>query len=855
MSTTASTTAPEPVAAAEFLQALFVPGDRILFRPIETWTENGQKKSKVDWKGIQYVLVGVKDEAGQWQPDPQRLASAVDRHVERAKQTKTNTFFAVCPRFGGGGKYDQKWQIRVVRALWSDVDDGTPAEAIERCKDAGIPEPSIVVASGRGAHPYWLLAEPYIIEDGDPRPVFTDWIEQGEGKKKKPRKYIIEEGTGAKVYIDGKDKRNVPPLSPRGQHVQDILAGIASKIGGDHTTDLSRILRVPGTLNRKDERNGRAPVPCTLVKCDPNRRYSIDDFATYAEASPDRTRRETIAKVKLPTPRKLSPTRRDRFNELLLASATAEVGARSETDFALCCWAIEHGMTRGSLWAEAQNVGKFQEAGERYFDRTWEKAENHTREKIYTKVERKAARGGTIPSGNGHAARPVDATKENGEAFPLTDTGLAERFALQHGDDVRYCFAWAKWLCWDGTRWKIDDGGAIDQLGKQTVRSILHEAAEEPDDERREAIVKFAHASESAVRRDAMIKLARSEPPIPIGPDALDKDSLILNCPNGRLDLRTGQLCEHRREDFITKLCPVEYDPKSPCPTWLETLNRILDRNCELIEFLQRFVGYCLTGDVSEQILNIWHGTGSNGKSTVLNTLMEMLGPDYSMKAGADLLLMKRNTDHPTALTDLHGRRLVACIETDDGRRLAEALVKELTGGDPIRARRMKEDFWQFMPTHKVVLACNHKPDVRGTDHGIWRRLKLVPFNVVIPKKERDKQLPAKLRAGLPGILAWAVRGCLDWQRYGLGEPKAVIEATACYQTAEDMLLNFIRECCVMGPDAKVKASALLAALKEWSGDKRITAKHLAAELTKRGVQRYTSNGVWYRGLGLMTTD
>jgi len=441
------------------------------------------------------------------------------------------------------------------------------------------------------------------------------------------------------------------------------------------------------------------------------------------------------------------------------------------------------------------------------------------------------------------------------EAFPLTDTGLAERFALQHGDDVRYCHPWGKWLCWDGSRWKIDDGGAVEQLGKQTVRSILREAADEPDDMRRQKLTAFAKASESATRRNAMLMLARSEPPIPISPEVLDKNAWILNCPNGKLDLHAGLLCEHRREDYVTKLCPVEYRPDAPCPTWLTTLNKCFDRNADLIGYVQRFAGYCLTGEVSEQILNIWHGIGANGKSTILNALMEVLGGDYSMKGTADLLMMKYNDGHPTALTDLHGKRLVACIETDEGRRLAESLVKELTGGDPIRARRMREDFWQFWPTHKVVLACNHRPTVRGTDHAIWRRLKLVPFNVVIPPDERDKQLPAKLREELPGILAWAVKGCLDWQKIGLGEPKVVIDATADYQSSEDVLLNFLNECCEVGPGMRAKASDLLGAYKEWSGDKHANAKRLAAALTDRGIERYTNNGVWYRGIGLSTTE
>lgn len=835
---------PQDNDTCEFFQAIFEPGDYILFRPIETWTEEGRKKSKVDYKGIQYVLVGEKDQTGQWRTQPQRHINTVERHKERSEQTKCNIFFGVCPRFGAGGKYDQAWQIRVVRALWTDVDHCTVEEVRERYNAAGLPEPSIIVASGNGAHLYWILDEPYLLDDaGDPQPVFTDFIYQGEGQKKKVRKYI-KGADGEKVYIDGTGKHNAPALSPKAQYIQDILAGVAPKIGGDHAIDLSRLLRVPGTLNRKDQCNGKEPVPCAMVECDPHRRYSIDQFAKYAEASPDRVKRETIVKVKLPAPRKLSAPKLDRFNELLLICDTAEVGNRSEADFALCCWAVEHGIPRESVWREAQNVGKFREAGERYFDRTWEKAETQTRQKIFDKTQTKVGRKNS-----------PRVKSESSEDFPLTDTGLAERFALQHGDDVRYCHAWAKWLVWDGTRWKIDGGGAVDQLGKQTVRSILRKAADEPDDARRKALSAFAKSSEAVGKREAMVKLARSEPPIPIAPDVLDKNAWILNCPNGKLDLRTGQLCEHRREDYITKLCPVEYHSDAICPTWLVTLDTCFDRTYDLIDFVQRFAGYCLTGDVSEQIMNIWHGIGANGKSTILNALMEMMGADYSMKATADLLLIKHDAAHPTALTDLHGKRLVACIETDEGRRLAEALVKELTGGDPIRARRMREDFWQFFPTHKVVLACNHRPSVRGTDHAIWRRLKLVPFNVVIPKEERDKQLPIKLRAELPGILAWAVRGCLDWQRYGLGEPKAVIDATADYQSAEDVLLNFIDECCVTAPEARVKAADLLGAYKEWSGDKHVTARRLTTMLTDRGIKRQHSGGTWYRGIGLLTTD
>jgi hypothetical protein len=281
------------------------------------------------------------------------------------------------------------WQIRVVRVLWVDIDHVTVDEVHARIKAAGLPEPSIIVNSGNGCHVYWLLSEPYLIDDvGDPEPVFVEFVEQGPDKKKKVRKYRLDEQE--KFYLDV--KANVPALSQKAQLLQDILAGVASKIGGDHTTDLSRLLRVPGTMNRKDERNGREPVPCVLVECDPSRRYPLDPFAPFAAASPDRAHREKLAKVKLPSPRKLSPTKRDKYSELLLMCDTAAVGGRSEADFALCCFAIKAGTTKVEVWTDVQNVGKFAEGGERYFDRTWAAAQNEVRSQILTRVERSAKR-------------------------------------------------------------------------------------------------------------------------------------------------------------------------------------------------------------------------------------------------------------------------------------------------------------------------------------------------------------------------------------------------------------------------------------------------------------------------------
>jgi putative DNA primase/helicase len=273
--------------------------------------------------------------------------------------------------------------------------------------------------------------------------------------------------------------------------------------------------------------------------------------------------------------------------------------------------------------------------------------------------------------------------------------------------------------------------------------------------------------------------------------------------------------------------------------------------NEEMIGFVQRFLGYCLTGQVSEQVLPIFWGAGANGKSTLIETIMAMLGMDYSAKAPQNLLLTKRYS-HPTELTVLQGKRFVVASETESGCRLAEAAVKEMVGGDTITARRMREDFWSFQPTHKIVVATNHKPVVRGTDHAIWRRLLLVPFLVTIPPAERDRSLPDQLKEELPGILSWCVQGCLKWQELGLEQPAAVQRATTDYRTEEDTLLGFIRECCVEAPTAQAKSSDLLARYRAWTGDSSMNEQKLGKLLSDRGFSKKKSSGIiWRIGVGI----
>jgi putative DNA primase/helicase len=442
------------------------------------------------------------------------------------------------------------------------------------------------------------------------------------------------------------------------------------------------------------------------------------------------------------------------------------------------------------------------------------------------------------------------------ERFPLTDLGNGERLAHRHGRDLRYVHPWKKWLVWDGRRWKEDNTAAVARKAKDTVRAIYREAAAIDDDSLRAAVAKWGRESEKRDRVNAMMALAANE--LPALPEDLDRDPWALNVRNGVIDLRSGELRPHRREDFLCRLAPVEYDQAADCPLWLATLSLVFNGDQELIGFVRRLFGVALTGTVREQVLPIFHGAGSNGKSTILNTLLGVLGTDYGMKAPKDLLMLKRNEAHPTELATLHGKRLIVAIETAGGARLNESLIKELTGSDPITTRRMREDFWTFDPTHKVILATNHRPKVRGTDHAIWRRLKLVPFDVTIPDDQADRTVPERLRAEYPGILAWAVRGCLEWQETGLRPPGTVDTATTAYRTSQDVVGQFLTECCTVDPADRVKASELFGAYRAWSergAMKVMTQNDFGADMTERGFERFTNNGTYYRGIGLRATQ
>lgn len=432
--------------------------------------------------------------------------------------------------------------------------------------------------------------------------------------------------------------------------------------------------------------------------------------------------------------------------------------------------------------------------------------------------------------------QPIDTAMPVVQQFRLTDIGNGERLAYYHGDKLRYVPQWG-WLAYTGRKWERSDGEAR-RLAKDTVRIIYGEAAALSDDDKRKAVASWALRSESEGRLGAMLTMAQSETAIEAKPEWFDGNPMTLNVTNGTLDLHTGELYAHRACDLSTRLAGTHFDPSAQCPQWLAFLEKIFDGNQALIAFIRRAVGYSLTGETSEQCLLFCYGTGANGKSTFLETVRALLG-DYGQQA--DFSTFLAGQDDAGARPDiarLAGVRFVSAIEAGEGKRLAEAVVKQLTGGDTVAARYLYKEHFEYKPSFKLWLAANHKPIIKGTDHAIWRRIRLIPFTVTIPEAEQDGTLPAKLKAELPGILAWALQGCLDWQANGLQTPGVVKEATATYRAEQDVIAAWLADCCVTEPGAAATARELYASWKTWceaNGEREGTQRALATRLTERG--------------------
>ena len=385
---------------------------------------------------------------------------------------------------------------------------------------------------------------------------------------------------------------------------------------------------------------------------------------------------------------------------------------------------------------------------------------------------------------------PYNQLNQNND-LNCNDVENAERFVRLHGKNVKFCQRWGRWFIWDNQRWCEDDTVQIIELGQEAARTIFNEA-KNAIPERVKSLAKWATQSLMANRITALLQMVK--PKLAVRPADFDQNTWLFNCLNGTVDLKTGELLPHKREDLITKLAPVNFDRDAKCPKFKKFLNEIFNNNQNIIDFLQALFGYCMTGETYTDIFSIFWGSGANGKSTLMGTIQTVIG-DYSKEAARDLFLNKIEDTHPTGLADLVGSRLVVTIETDENKRLAESLIKQLSGGDRIKARFMRQDYFEFEPTFKMILITNHKPIIHGTDTAIWRRIALLPFTVQIPPDKQNEQLRSyKFRDEWPGILNWLIEGCLMWQKVGLLKPPEVIAATEQYKSESDIIGDWLTE-------------------------------------------------------------
>jgi putative DNA primase/helicase len=439
----------------------------------------------------------------------------------------------------------------------------------------------------------------------------------------------------------------------------------------------------------------------------------------------------------------------------------------------------------------------------------------------------------------------------------FTDATNAQRLFREHGKDIRYNAAWKKWVVWNGSHWEMDEGALIHERGLETVRNIYDEVLKTDDWRERMEIEKYAMLSESMRRREAFVKAASVIKALNITSDDLDRNPWLLNVKNGTIDVTTGEFREHRQEDMITKIANVEYNPQADCPLWKQFIREIMDFKAEVISFVQTAAGWALTGDTSEQTLFILFGSGANGKSTFLNTIMYLLG-DYAIATPTETFMRKNGDQNTNDIARLRGTRFVTTTEAEQGRRLSEPLIKKITGNDQMTARFLYGEFFNFMPTFKIFMATNHKPVIKGTDYGIWRRIKLIPFTTRIPEEKQDKHLELKLRGEASGILNWLLEGAARWKRERLKVPPAILNATDEYRGEMDVIGNFLKECCIQKPGVSIRIRELFKAYQDWceeNNEHAVSERFLGLRLKEMGFERTrTADARFWCGLALRVT-
>ena len=442
--------------------------------------------------------------------------------------------------------------------------------------------------------------------------------------------------------------------------------------------------------------------------------------------------------------------------------------------------------------------------------------------------------------------------------YDRTDTGNAHRLYDKFGNVLKYSYNRKKWYIWTGKKWAIDENGEVKKLADEICHDLKTEAFQMADEKEQETALKWANRTANSKGKESLIKECQHLYDIPASPDDFDAYIDFINVQNGIINLKNGELMPHDSRLMMSKITSCEYDMEKKKPErWLKFLDDVTGGDKDLQQYIQKCVGYSISGSNREQCAYFLYGMGNNGKSTFLDTLADMLG-DYAANTQPDTLMMQGKVGSlgggaNTEIARLKSARFVTCEEPTEGVRLNEGLLKQLTGGSKVTARFLYSEEFEYTPEFKIWVATNHKPTIRGTDLGIWRRIKLIPFEVNIPKDKVDKNLKYKLRQEFPQILAWAVEGCMMWQKdNGLGEPKKVIEATKDYKQEMDLISAFIEQCIEIDYDSteKVMASELFSIYKAWAKENNeweMTSKRFGMEITKKTPEKIkTAKGIAY---------
>jgi putative DNA primase/helicase len=774
-----------------------------------------------------------------WYDGPADLLPRLHGVSTAAAREGRAVFVGVLPRVRRGD--GSRRNLAPGWAAWADVDFCDTPEAELPARLAGLPSPSVVVRSGHGLHLYWLMQE-----------------------------------------------RTAPPV------LEDLSRRLAARLGADHCFDAARVLRLPGTLNLKGGwgPSGFAVPPgapvVRVARCDASRRYNPHDFDMLAAAvaPPPSAPRGAPRGARIdgvpPTVAALlardahlaetwggrGRTSGDLSNsgyDLAVAGALCRLGIRDPD-------ALDAAIRARPYAASVGKAARSDRSVRRVVDRALadDTAETAAHPPVSRDTDEPPPHGDDdAPPGRQDDPGPPP-VEQGGDDHPtehLTDLGNARRLVALHGADLRWCPTGAHggWLCWDGARWAPDaaravrarakdvppavereaDGAALAATTEARAEGAGTDAAAKAGEEARGRVLRWARHSESAAALAAMVDLAATEPGVVTLADRFDADPWLLNTPSGTVDLRSGTSRLHARDDLLTRTAGAPYGHEG-CPTWSRFIARVTGGDAALGDYLRRAAGYTLSGSTREQVFFILHGTGRNGKSTFIETIRHVMG-QYARHLPASTFMRRHSEGVPNDLATLPGVRLVTATETPEGRGLDESLVKAVTGGDAIAARFMRAEWFEFVPVLKLWLSTNHKPDIRGTDEGIWRRVRLIPFGVTIPPGEVDPDLPMKLRGEGPGILRWMLDGFAAWLESGLVPPEAVARASLDYRSEMDRIGDYLDQRCARGPgEGPADNGDLYADYVRWcldNGEHAMAQRSFSASLKDRGLVQDRPHG------------